>query len=117
MVHLGWDGDSIPYELLELMGWTNSYIDLSDLAVRSIIESQHIALPEHMARRLGLIGEVSDLRREGVRRLRKSGHRIMPARCLTPSMVSSLHLRGGLPTFSIDPGTRGCIDLHDDMPY
>lgn len=117
MVHMGWDGDSIPYELLELMHWTNSCINLSNLAVRSVIESQHIALPEHVARRLGLLGEVSDRRREGVRKLRKSGHRIMPARCLSPTLVTSLHLRGGLPTYSIDPEERGCVDLHNDIPY
>lgn len=117
MVHTGWTIDSLPCELLELMKWDKAYIDLNNLAVRTLIKSQYIALPESVDRRLGLIGKVSDQRREGARKLRQSGHRIMPARCRAVTMVTTLRLRNGFPTYSIDPQARGYVDLYDDMPF
>lgn len=111
------DGATIPHALLELMKWEYCRIDLDDIPVRSTIESQHIAFPEHVARRLGLIGAASERRRRGLRLLRKSGHPVSSARCRTPSLVTSLKLRGGLPTMYIDPRAAGYVDLYDDIPF
>ena len=117
MVHTGWESDNLSNELMELMKWDNAYIDFNNLAVRTLIESQYIALPEPVARRLDVIGEISDARREGAKKLRQSGHRIMPARCRAPSMVTALSLRDGFPTFHINPGKQGYVDLNYDLPF